>query len=246
MPNGVNIGEKDGRWSTLVGNFNGNCQTSFVFTSGTFQHALLNVGTDINCWGQDGWLKKDAGCFKYVTMAYPRKWNISGMWTFNSRATLIGDFNADGFADFARVGPTYMHLFINKGNGQFYHPVYRFPVSTDGRKQWDFTFNEHIWSTLPAADYDGDGRTDIVRSYYTYNHGFFPRGSNELCWHRDDSIPQDCFLITTFYYPGNWHFSGDWGFFHDYVPIAGDFNGDGKDDFINLGGGTFNHQFISL
>jgi len=112
----------------------------------------------------------------------------------------------------------------------------------------------------------------------SYNHGFFPRGSNDQCFYRSDNIPLDCFKITTFRYPGafcvstlkskriharylavalteawlfclcigGWHFSGGWMFSNKRATIVGDFNGDGKDDYINLNGGRYNHQFFSL
>jgi len=86
---------------------------------------------------------------------------------------------------------------------------------------------------------------DIIRSYYTYNHGFFPRGDNGNCWFRDMWIPSWCFQITTFHYPGGWHFSGLWAWTGLNVRVL-DLNGDGKDDIVNLGGFTYNHQFIAV
>ena len=84
--------------------------------------------------------------------------------------------------------------------GQFYLPVYNMPKSKDGRT-WDFTNDEKIWTTI-AGDFDGDSRTDFLRTYHTYQHGFFPRGDNEKCWFRNSDIPLECFYVSTFYYPG--------------------------------------------
>jgi len=238
LPKGLNIGEDENAVTTLTGNFNGNCQTSFVFTWGKYQHALLNEGTDVDCWFKNGWIKNT--CFKLTQHNYPATWNFRKDLTFNSRATIVGDFNGDGLADYARMSDKRMFLFINRGKGAFSHPVYNYPAT------WDFTHNEKIWTTLPPGDFDGDGRTDIIRTYYTYNHGFYSRGSDAECWFKEGNIKLDCFLITTFYYPDKWHFSGQWAFSKRYQPMVGDFNGDKKDDFINAGGGTFNHQFFSL
>ena len=63
--------------------------------------------------------------------------------------------------DYARLGGQYIHFFIAKGDGSFHWPVYRFPGG------WDFGHNENVWASLPPADFDGDGKTDIIRSYYT-------------------------------------------------------------------------------
>jgi len=238
FPKGLHIGEDENTVTTIPGNFNGNCMTSFLFARSKLLFALLNQGTEMNCWFRNGWIKSD--CFKLSQFTFPAKYNFKGKWSFNSRALVVGDFNGDGLSDFARMGDKRMFFFINKGAGQFWTPIYNYPP------KWDFTMNEHIWTTLPAADFDGDAKSDIIRTYYSYHHGFYSRGSDKECWHFDGFIPLNCFLITTFYYPAGWRFTGDWAFHRLYNPLIGDFNGDGKEDFINIGGGTFNHQFIAL
>ncbi len=53
--------------------------------------------------------------------------DFSGPWSFDSRATVTGDFNGDGRIDYARLGATFVHLFISQGSGEFFQPVYPLP-----------------------------------------------------------------------------------------------------------------------
>jgi len=172
---------------------------------------------------------------------YPSGWNFAGVWSWNSKAMISGDFNGDRFQDYARLGPQYIHFFISQGNGKWWTPLYRFPNG------WDFTTNENIFTTLPQGDFDGDGVTDFIRSAATYHHGFYPRGRDrDDCWKPANPswIPQDCISLSVFHYTDGASFTGVWGW-PRYSVVVGDFNNDGRDDYLNLGGGTFNHQFIA-
>jgi len=46
----------------------------------------------------------------------------------------------------------YLPLLLSQGNGHYNFPIYHFPAG------WNFHHAEHIWSTLPPGDFDGDGR----------------------------------------------------------------------------------------
>ena len=56
--------------------------------------------------------------------------------------------------------------------------------------------------TLPSfsGDFDGDGRTDIIRSYLTFQQGFYVRGADERCWYINGAMPSDCIAVKLFYY----------------------------------------------
>jgi len=46
-------------------------------------------------------------------------------------------------------------------------------------------------------------------------------------------------------YPSGWHFSGGWNWHRKFAIITGDFDGNGKADYINLNGATYSHQFFA-
>ena len=235
---GTNYGWDENVWTTLSGDFTGNCRTSILRASKSFLHSYIPDGTNIDCWHKDGMIKHS--CMKKNAFVYPKTWVFENKWTLNSRGTLVGDINGDGRQDFVRVGPTQLDLFISRGDGTFYTPLYRFPP------KWDFTFNEDQWTTLPAGDFDGDGKMDIIRATFRFNHGFYSRGDDQTCWKQNSYIPASCFLVTTYNYPGNWHFSDVWKWNQEFAVRVADVTGDGKQDVLHLGGGTFAQMFIAL
>jgi hypothetical protein len=152
---------------------------------------------------------------------YPSTWNFGkaneGTW-----GTITGDFNGDGQTDFARIGPTYAHFFLSKGNGTFDTPVYTYPPT------WNFGPASGAWGII-SGDFNGDGKTDFARLGPTYAHFFVSKGDGT-------------FDTPVYTYPATWNFGpangGYWG------TITGDFNGDGKTDFAQLGP-TYAHCFLS-
>lgn len=214
--------------ATFSGNFNNNCRLSFVKISGKQIHTHVNNGGD-NCFNVDNGQDIPARCFTLRKWNIPFGWDFVGPWTFNRPAARVADFNGDGFADLVNLGGTYMHIFINKGDGTWWSPVYRFPAG------WDFFHGkEETWATLPVADSDGDGKSELYRASSTYMHGFLPRGDNQRCWFKDGDIPSDCFRVTQYGPNVGWNLSGNMFFSRALVRVA-DITGDGRDDFILVG-----------
>jgi len=235
---GQNYGWKESDWATLSGDITGTCRTTIMRAGVKELHSYHPDGTNKECWHKDGLIPRP--CMKRVQFNYPTGWEFKGRWTFNSRSTVVGDFNGDGRVDIAKLGDSQMDFFISRGDGTFWTPVYKYP------KAWNYGWNEDTWTTFPAGDFDGDAKADIVRATFTYQHAYFARGNDATCFQRAGYMAEDCFLITTFKYPGGWYFSGPWSWNQQYGPKIGDFNGDGRDDFANLGGGQYNHLFLAL
>jgi len=238
-PNQLNFGWDQETWTTQGLDLNGDCRLDLLKTAAKKNHAFISTGGNEHCWHKNGLIPSD--CFKASSYEYKETIDFccKGKLGWESRHFVVGDFNGDHFQDFAHVSPTHIYYFISKGDGSFHAPTFDIP------KAFKLPFNEEKAPTLPAADFDGDGRADIVRTTATYNIGFFSRGTDQRCWKHDGNIPADCVHITVFKYPAGWHFSGGWSFNRRSV-IMGDFNGDGYGDFINLGGPTYNHQFYAL
>jgi hypothetical protein len=131
----------------------------------------------------------------------------------------VGDFNGDGKTDYGRLGGTYSHFFLSYGDGNFSAPVHTYPAG------WDFG-NPGPWETI-VGDFDGDGSTDYGRLGATYTHLFYAEGGGE-------------FSALVHYYPPGWNF----GFDAAWPAIVGDWSGDGRTDYMRLGG-TYSHVFIA-
>nr|BAJ94004.1 predicted protein [Hordeum vulgare subsp. vulgare] len=247
FPSGWDFGFDENVWTSIALDLNGDCRTDIVRTSERYNHALLSSAND-ECWFNSGWMH--LSCLQVSAYQYIDSWAFSGDWSFNSPRLIVGDINGDGLDDYGRVGPSYVHLFISKGNGQFYAPVYVYPSKdTTGLASaapQGFGVSDAEWSHLPNADYDGDGRFDIVMASTSALRGLFPRGTDDRCWYRDRIIPADCFYTKSFTYPKGADFSGRHSFNQQYSIISGDFNGDGADDFINLASPLMAYQFIAV
>jgi len=89
-------------------------------------------------------------------------WNFVNVWKF-STSRVVGDFNGDGRTDYAKLGDSYMHIFISKGDGTFWSPVYSYnlPIS--------FGWSEDGWTTISNLDLDGDKKTDFIRAVNNNN-----------------------------------------------------------------------------
>merc|ERR1712139_444606 len=138
-------------WSTVVGDWNGDGKTDFMRVGPTYAHPFISLGN---------------GQFRAHHAKYPKGWNFGN--NPSTWQTVVGDWNGDGKTDFMRISPTYAHPFISKGNGQFTAHTTSYP------KGWNFGTNLAHWQTV-VGDWNGDGKTDLLRISPTYAHPFISK-----------------------------------------------------------------------
>jgi hypothetical protein len=148
----------------------------------------------------------------------------AGHWALSSSIPLAGDFNGDGKDDIA--------VFYDYGGGHtriFLFDRVATPDSTPyNHVTWDSgPGNWEPGRTKPVAgDFNADGRDDIA-AYYDY-------GGNTTALFHFDNIRGPVSVNKVWQTgAGHWALSSS-------IPLAGDFDGDGKDDiavFYDYGGG---------
>jgi subtilisin family serine protease len=146
---------------------------------------------------------------------------LTEWWTMKGDFTnlIVGDYNGDGKDDFIRQekgdwdddnGNT-ANIFFSSGDGTFA----KFDLTPDYGN-----LGEDAGSNLIVGDYNGDGKDDFIRQ-------------EKNGWDDDDDLTAEVFMSN-----GDGSFSRQlltewWTMKGDFTNlIVGDYNGDGKDDFI--------------
>jgi endonuclease/exonuclease/phosphatase family metal-dependent hydrolase len=140
----------------------------------------------------------------------------------SAQFTLVaGDFNGDGKTDFAFIGasPSKAHIAISTGDGLF-------RTSEQQLFGWSFGSPPSAGFDLVTGDFNGDGKTDFAfvgasptskaHIILSAGNGAFRSGGEQL-------------LL-------GWYFGTPPSKTYDLV--TGDFNGDGKNDFLYISGST--------
>ncbi|SDP88577.1 FG-GAP repeat-containing protein [Actinopolyspora xinjiangensis] len=142
-----------------------------------------------------------------------------------ARWTMSGDFNGDGKADLLSANKLTSNnpgVYVALSNGDGFDPFQR----------WRSTVRLGVAPSIDVGDFNGDGKDDLVR---------FPRGASGGAY---VSLSNG----SGFEKETRWH-----GYFAQAgeVPMAGDFNGDGKDDIVTFiqgadDPGFANRVYVSL
>ena len=220
LPNGWTF--KAGlKYIPIVGDFNGDGKTDYLMIDSNgfpYQYVFMGNGD---------------GTFTAQAHTLPNGWNFAtNASTPNVNASVVGDFDGDGKTDFLLIdsnGYPYQYVFMSNGDGTFSGQAQTLPNG------WNFKINKDTpnANTPILGDFNGDGKTDyllIDANGYPYQYVFFGKGDGT-------------FSGQTQTLPNGWTFkAGSY-----YMPISGDFNGDGKTDYllIDCNGNPYQYVFIN-
>ena len=135
----------------------------------------------------------------------------------------MGDFNSDGEEDLAvgagYEGGGYVHIFYSLGSS---NPSTWAASAADVSISDLGTYHE---PRLLAGDFNADGRTDLVATNLTYGAYYFSRTA---VFYNDGSYPSSATEADVVIDSGEMIGNG----FYETSLAAGDFNDDGRDDFV--------------
>jgi hypothetical protein len=157
-------------------------------------------------------LSNGDGTFTTQNIPVPNGWDFGV--PSNNFALLQGDFNGDGKSDIAMARSSTVYVLLSKGEGSFTGNPYTLPwdLGADVGSNW--------WT--PVGDFNGDGKTDLA----------FLRSANTIVLL---SKGDGTFTAQSTANPNGWDFGVP---SNNFALRLGDFNGDGKADFVMLRSAT--------
>ncbi len=193
------LSHSNGSVGSLLGDFNGDGRTDILRWSDDYAQNILLLGNGESYFTQ------------------PANFNIKNTYLSNSSHTfgsLLGDFNGDGRTDIVRWSDQYQDnvLYLSNGDGSFTQaPAFNI-------KNTNLSHSNHSVGSL-LGDFDGDGRTDIVRwsDQYQNNALYLSNGDGSFTQAPSFNIK------NTYLSLGNTTLS-----------LLADFNGDRQDGYPTL------------
>lgn len=216
-------------FKTIVGDFNGDGKTDYARLGNTYAHMFISNGD---------------GSFDDPIYYYPAgmDFQLPSPWE-----TVVGDFNGDGKADFARIGDDRAHFFFSKGDGSHFIKATQYytkpGVILFGHQIITFPSGFGLPSNYKTivGDFNNDGCTDYARLGNNSDRVFLSNCSNGGYTTTDSGRERVVeFTAKSNQYSWAWNF----GLPSSFETIVGDFNGDGNTDYARLGG-TQAYFFLS-
>ncbi|AUB36930.1 hypothetical protein COO91_02859 [Nostoc flagelliforme CCNUN1] len=209
------------------GTFSSQLLTDYTIQKGDFVNLIVG---DYNGDGKDDFIRQEKGAIAVDDILTAQVYLSNGNGTFSSQLLtdytiqkgdfvnlIVGDYNGDGKDDFIRQEKGAIavddiltaQVYLSNGNGTF-----------SSQLLTDYTIQKGDFVNLIVGDYNGDGKDDFIRQ---------EKGAIAV----DDILTAQVYLSN-----GNGTFSSQ--LLTDYTIqkgdfvnlIVGDYNGDGKDDFI--------------
>ncbi|WP_189972072.1 FG-GAP repeat domain-containing protein, partial [Streptomyces violascens] len=146
----------------------------------------------------------------------------AGNWDINKSKFVTGDFNGDGRDDIAALygypdGSVKMHTFAATPTGAFQASIQSWGDTATGWGDWNRT-------SIQAGDFNGDGIDDVV-AWYDYADGHDGLHTMIASGSHTGEFAKP---IPSLSVPAGW-----WDVNQSRL-IAGDFDGDGRDDLASL------------
>ena len=204
----------------IPGDFNGDGMTDFIRQD---YHRFPN-SKSIPLFSV--YIASGNGYFKQPVKPLNSYYQQKEMGSLNGANLIVGDYNGDGKADFIEqvkgnraTGDAKKHfkVHLSLGNGDF---TVRFVGNLENQKR----FNSYGGARIIPGDFNGDGKTDFIRQEEgNWGNAF----QNNLEFH----ISKGDGTFTRKYYD-NWIYQEQLSGKSAHI-IPGDFNGDGKLDFLS-------------
>ncbi|HET9624083.1 MAG TPA: VCBS repeat-containing protein [Kofleriaceae bacterium] len=241
------------QWQTVTGDFNGDGLTDFARLGGTFSQIFyangagrfiesqqaysrldfgipslwIGVSGDFNGDGKDDyarvgatgvWIFQSTGNTTGSNLFTPRFVAYASGLTFDEPTTwetIVGDFDGDGRTDIGRLGDHQAWiLHFDPATPAFFrqdHQLYNNP---------DVNFGQPTkWKTV-VGDFNGDGKTDYGRLGDAESWFFYANPALTQKFAQDKQVYEA--PIIGFGLPSS------------FQTVVGDFNGDGRDDYMRL------------